>query len=115
MHAFITGASSGIGESLARAFAAAGYSLTLVARRGAELDRVVATLGGARAQTLVADLAALEGIPALVERAAAGLGPIDVLVNNAGCQIVAPTAGVAVADGERLLTLNVLAPFRLTR
>ena len=115
MHALITGASSGIGEALARAFAAAGYHLTLIARRQAELERVRASVGGVRVECLPADLAELDGIAALVDRAEAALGPIDVLVNNAGIQIVAPTDDVPVADGERLLTLNVLAPFRLTR
>jgi len=115
MHAFITGASSGIGEALARAFAVAGYDLTLVARRQAELDRVRASLEGRRVECLSADLAELDGIAPLVERAVAKLGPIDLLVNNAGIQIVAPTDDVSIADGERLLVLNVLAPFRLTR
>jgi short-subunit dehydrogenase len=115
MHALITGASSGIGEALARAFAEAGYQLTLVARRQTELERVIGTLDGRRAQALPADLATLDGIEALVERAVAGLGPVDVLVNNAGTQIVGPTEDVPLADGERLITLNVLAPFRLTR
>ena len=115
MHALVTGASAGIGEGLARALAAAGYDLTLVARRESELARVIGLLGdGRRAVPLVADLADLDAIPGVVARAAAGLGPIDVLVNNAGVQIIARTEDVTVAEGERLLRLNVFAAFRMT-
>ncbi len=116
MHAFVTGASSGIGEAVVRTFARAGYDVTLVARREAELSRVAASLPeGVRHQVLVADVTELDALDDLVERAEDGLGAIDVLVNNAGLQIVAPTAEVADADAERLLRVNVMAPFRLTR
>jgi short-subunit dehydrogenase len=115
MHALVTGASAGIGEALARALAGAGYDLTLVARRQAELERLKASLDGRRVEAVPADLGELEKIDGLVARAAAALGPIDVLVNNAGIQIVARTEDVGLAESERLLTLNVLAPFRLTR
>src|SRR5687768_12418981 len=114
MHALVTGASSGIGEAIARALGAAGYDLTLVARRQAELEKLVASLGaGRRARAVTADLGELDKIDALVAGAAQALGPIDVLVNNAGVQIVAPTEDVGPAEGERLLVLNIMAPFRL--
>jgi short-subunit dehydrogenase len=115
MHALVTGASSGIGEAIARALAAAGHDLTLVARRAAELDRVAASVPDVRVEKQIADLADLEDVGALVERATAALGPVGVLVNNAGAQIVGPTEEVAPEDGERLLRLNVFAPFRLTQ
>ncbi|MBX3274958.1 MAG: SDR family NAD(P)-dependent oxidoreductase [Sandaracinaceae bacterium] len=115
MHVLLTGASSGIGEGMARVFAEAGWDLTLVARRRAELERVAASIEGrVRVNVVAADVAALDALDALVGAAEAELGPIDVLVNNAGVQIVAPTASVDPADGERLVTVNLLAPFRLT-
>ena len=115
MHAFLTGASSGIGEGMAEVFAEAGWDLTLVARREAELERVAGGLrGGGRAEIRVADVTELDALDGHLEAAEAALGPIDVLVNNAGIQIVAPTAGVAPERGERLLTVNLRAPFRLT-
>jgi short-subunit dehydrogenase len=115
-HALITGASSGIGEALAKAFAAEGYDLTLVARRRAELERVVASLvPSAKAEILVADLADLGHEAEIVARAEAARGAVDVLVNNAGVQIVHATEDVSVARSEALFTLNVLAPFRFTR
>src|SRR5687768_12618657 len=106
MHALVTGASSGIGEAIALALGAAGHDLTLVARRRAELDRVAAAIQGVRVEKLAVDLADLDNLGAVIERATAALGPIDVLVNNAGSQIVAPTEDVAVEDGEKLLRLN---------
>ena len=115
MHALVTGASSGIGEAIARALAAAGHDVTLVARRQNELERVAATIAGAKAEILAADLGDLDGLATVVSRAEAKLGPIDILVNNAGSQIVAPTEDVPATEGERLLTLNVFAVFRLTR
>lgn len=115
MHAFVTGASAGIGEAVAKELAAAGYDLTLVARREAELDRVAASLPeGVAARCVVADVSAVDELAGLVEHAQAELGPIDVLVNNAGVQIVGLTHEFAAEAGERLLTINVFAPFRLT-
>jgi short-subunit dehydrogenase len=116
MHALVTGASSGIGEGLVRALARAGYDVTLVARREAELARVAASLpSSAKHHVLAADVSELERLDALIARAEDALGPLDVLVNNAGLQIVAPTLEVDPSEAERLLTVNVLAPFRLTR
>lgn len=113
MHALVTGASSGIGEGIARVFARAGYELTLVARRKAELERIAKEIGG-RSHVIAADVAKLDGLAGVIAEAEDALGPIDVLINNAGLQIVAPTMDVSPEDGERLITVNVLAPFRLT-
>lgn len=115
MHALVTGASSGIGEGIAKQLAAAGYDLSLVARREAELERVVRELPGeVEARVVVADLLERESLAALVAEAEAALGPLDVLVNNAGVQIVQRTDEVEVEAGERLLQVNVFAPLRLT-
>ncbi len=115
MHVLVTGASSGIGEGIARVFAQAGYDVTLVARREAELARVAGELPTTVEHAIeVADVTELDGLDALLGRAEERLGPIDVLVNNAGVQIVAATESVDPAAGERLFAVNVLAPFRLT-
>lgn len=116
MHALITGASSGIGEGLAKAFGAAGYDLTLVARRATELERVADAIGSkVKIAILPFDLSDLAGIPDLVRQAEAANGPIDVLLNNAGVQICDATMAHDVEAGERLVTLNLFAPLRLTR
>jgi short-subunit dehydrogenase len=114
MHVLVTGASSGIGEGIARVFAKAGYDVTLVARRKAELERIAGELEGVKRHVIAADVMELDKLAGVIAEAEDALGPIDVLVNNAGLQIVAPTPSVDPEAGERLFTVNVLAPFRLT-
>jgi short-subunit dehydrogenase len=115
MHALLTGASSGIGESLAIEMAKAGYDLTLVARRKEKLEEVAAKCGD-KIKTYIhpQDLSELESIEELVTKAIEANGPIDVLINNAGVQIVGRTEEVKIADAEWLLRVDVQAPFRLT-
>jgi short-subunit dehydrogenase len=114
MHVLITGASSGIGAALAHAFAAQGASVSLVARRE---DRLRALAQSLKVETHVgvADLSDPTRCEAMVDAAVAALGPVDVLVNNAGVQVIAPTAAVDVERGEMSLRLNVFSPLRLTR
>ena len=77
----ITGASSGIGEAIARAVAALGAEVGLIARRVEPLANLANELGGSYRSADVADLA---GAAAAVEELAADLGGVDALVNNAG-------------------------------
>lgn len=114
MHVLLTGASTGIGEGFARAMSRRGWRLSLVARRKDELERVAASLADrAACRILPADVSRLEDLEGLVRDAEAGLGPIDVLVNNAGIEIIGSTLEVPIADGEKLLAVNLLAPLRL--
>lgn len=113
MHVFITGASSGIGEALAREFHKRGGSVSLVARRKQKLDAVVGELGK-RSMAIEADLTNPRDAEAAIAPAEAAFGPIDVLVNNAGVQIVAAAEDTDPDAGEALLSLNVATPLRLT-
>jgi NADP-dependent 3-hydroxy acid dehydrogenase YdfG len=88
MHIAITGASSGIGAAYARHFAAKGHKLTLVARREEHLKKLARALGEANVHVAIHDLADPKQAAAWIPAAEAALGPIDVLVNNAGVQIV---------------------------
>lgn len=114
MHIVITGASSGIGASYARAFAAAGHTLTLVARRKDLLVELARSLP-VKTHVVAHDLSDLGQATSFLPAAEDALGPIDVLVNNAGVQIVGPTATVDVEAGEKLLDVDLAAPLRLTR
>ena len=115
--ALVTGASSGIGLALARAFARRGYGLVLLARDRARLDAVKAELGkayGVGVRIIAADLAA----PGAAERIFAeteGAGiPIGVLVNNAGFAEYGP---FAEKDGDAqlgMIALNISAVTDLT-
>src|SRR5579863_6838848 len=112
MHVVITGASSGIGEALARELYGAGAHVTLVARRGARLSALSDTLGAQRCRTVVCDLAN-SGTEWIDE--ADRVAPIDVFINNAGIQAAGPFARSDQEVGKRLLAVNLLAPLALTR
>jgi len=86
-HVVVTGASRGIGEALARRFAAEGAKVTLVARSGPALHGIAADIDG---DVVVADLTDDSVVDGLVERIEREHGPIDVLVNNAGVGTAVP-------------------------
>ncbi|MEE1752119.1 SDR family NAD(P)-dependent oxidoreductase [Streptomyces sp. SP18CS02] len=110
--ALVTGASYGIGADIARALAARGHDLILVARGAESLDRLAADLAavrGVRARTLPADLT--DG--ADLERVASAAYGADILVNNAGAGLGRSFERTRWADEQRMLDLNVVAPARL--
>ncbi len=107
--AVVTGASSGFGAATARALAREGFEVVLGARRADRLEKLAGELGGRWRALDVTD-------PASVEAFCAGLGPVDVLVNNAGNAF--GTESVADADEAKWLAmfeLNVLGVLRMTR
>ncbi len=114
MHIAITGASSGIGAALAREFGGAGNKITLVARRLEMMQALAAELD-AETSCHKVDLANLETCCDWVQPAEDALGPVDVLINNAGVQWVEPTLQISNKRAELLFRLNVLAPMRLIR
>ncbi len=113
----VTGASSGIGEATARAVAAKGGRVLLVARREVELARVVAEIrsAGGEASTYVCDLTDETAVKALVEQVLADHGGVDLLVNNAGRSIrrSLPASWDRMHDFERTMEINYFAPVRL--
>ncbi len=114
LHVAITGASSGIGEALAQAAAMEGARVTLVARRYELLQKIAGQFpDGARSHLATVDLTLHEQCADWIAPAEAALGPIDLLINNAGMQIVDATAGSDPAAGETLLRLNVFTPMRI--
>ncbi len=108
----ITGASRGIGEAFACAFAGAGAKVALVARTEESIRALAAELGGTAHP---ADLSDAEQVATLVSRVEDEAGPVDVLVNNAGVGI--PHAFTEGPDGDlRLVTeVNYLAAAELCR
>lgn len=113
MHVAVTGASSGIGEAMARRWLERGAVVTMVARRKSLLDAIAGGAEG-RGFAVAADLADPSQVTGWIDEAEARSGPIDVFVNNAGVQIVAPAVETAWADAQRLLQVDLLAPLALT-
>ncbi|WP_454733834.1 MULTISPECIES: SDR family oxidoreductase [Cupriavidus] len=105
----ITGASSGLGEATAHHLAAAGAFLVLAARRGDRLEALAAQIraGGGRAETVVADVSRRADVEAVVQKAVASFGRVDVMVNNAGLMAIAPLSEGKVDEWERMIDINV--------
>lgn len=108
----ITGASRGIGESLAHAFAGAGARVALVARSRDSLESVAAELGGT---VHPADLSDPTHVASLIQRVEDDGGPIDVLVNNAGIESTASFTDAPDGELRRVTEVNYLAPAELCR
>lgn len=113
-HVAITGASSGLGAALAREFSRAGAKVTLVARRRNELERLARELPG---ESFVAahDLADPSRAAGWIADAETALGPIDILISNAGFLTLGPVASFDPEEGERMINVNMLTPARLMR
>jgi short-subunit dehydrogenase len=113
----ITGAGGGLGEYIARALAAEGANLALTDLPGAPVDELAADLRsrGGRVEHSDADLARAADRARLVEWASESVGPIDVLVNNAGIEFGGPFVGTTESELEAIVTINLLAVMDLTR
>ncbi len=112
----ITGGSSGIGAGLAEAFAAAGATVGIVARRR---DRLTEVVERCRAHTpastmWVADLSEPSAVDRLAEQAVDELGGVDILVNNAGIPKRRHVTALEPATVEAVMAINYLSPVRLT-
>ncbi len=105
----VTGAGRGIGRSIALRFAEEGARVALVARTRTELEETAARIAsaGGRALAIPADVTAPGAAEDCVARAGRELGPIDVLVNNAGIFIWKPFLKLAPEDWDRVIATNL--------
>lgn len=114
--AFVTGGSRGIGAAIVRRLAADGADVAFTYVSEASRDTALALArevegGGRRARAIQADSADAAQVRQAVEQAIAELGPVDVLVNNAGIFLAGPLDAVTPDDYERTMNINVRAPF----
>jgi NADP-dependent 3-hydroxy acid dehydrogenase YdfG len=112
----VTGASSGIGEATARLLAGAGAAVALGARRADRLEQLAAEIerDGGRAIAVEADVSKEEEARALIDRAGAELGRLDVLVNNAGVMLLGPIQDADTSEWRRMVEVNLLGLFYCT-
>ena len=114
--AVVTGAGRGIGAATARALATAGWPVVLAARTRDQVERQAAELEarGHRARAVVCDVTSEAGVEGLAA-AAAEVGPVSVLVNNAGAAGSMPLKRTSLDDWNRLMAVNATGAFLCTR
>jgi 3-hydroxybutyrate dehydrogenase len=115
--AIVTGAASGIGKAIARSFVAEGARVAI-----ADLDHAAARAAaleidptGDRAVAVRMDVTDEAEVEAAVEEVSARFGSVDILVSNAGIQIVAPVDTFAFADWKKMLAIHLDGAFLTTR
>ncbi len=113
----ITGASRGLGVEMARRFAGERARLALAARSASDLEKVRAELEehGAKAIAVPADVSDLESLRAMLKEVESALGPVDVLVNNAGIENVFDFENTTLELIEQIVQVNLIGPLWLTR
>lgn len=111
--AVITGASSGIGAAISRAFAAAGVKTVLAARSADKLSAVAEDIEARGGTALVCrtDVTSEAQVVALFKRSMAAYGRVDILINNAGLADHIPTVELSLADWQRSIDTMLTGPF----
>jgi NAD(P)-dependent dehydrogenase (short-subunit alcohol dehydrogenase family) len=113
--ALVTGGSGGIGYMIAEGLTLAGVEVWICSRKEAEIDAAAARLlEFGKCHAIVADLGKSEGVQTVADKVLAA-GPLHILVNNAGATWGAPIEEFPRSGFEKVLTLNVTAPFELTK
>jgi NAD(P)-dependent dehydrogenase (short-subunit alcohol dehydrogenase family) len=116
--AIVTGASRGIGRSIAEVFAREGAAVVICGRKQETLDRVAAELEGlaGRVAPIACHVGRAEDLERLVDAATSEFGHIDILVNNAGTNIAqGPAVEMTDAQFDKMVEINLKSAYRLTR
>jgi 3-oxoacyl-[acyl-carrier protein] reductase len=115
--ALVTGATEGIGRAIAFALGLAGWQVGVCARTAPKLESLLAELAaaGIRAAGRPCDVADPAQVEALVAHVTTALGPVDVLVNNAGVAVLKPFAELSLAEWDAMMATNVRSLYVVTR
>ncbi len=115
--AYVTGAASGIGKEIAALFAREGAKIVIADLNKQAADAAAAELkaGGAQAIGVGVDVTVEAQVDASVEEAAKAFGGIDILVSNAGIQIVHPVEAFSFAEWKKMLAIHLDGAFLTTR
>lgn len=113
--ALITGGGSGIGAAVAAGFVAEGARVCITGRRQEKLDQQAATISGESVATFAGDVCSHDDVKAMVAATVSFGGGIDILVNNAASDVMAPITELDPDDWRRTLETNLTGPFMLMR
>jgi len=116
-HALVTGGSRGLGPYIARALVREGADVTLTARSADSLREVAEELAGnsTRVYSIAADICDDGARRNLLAEAESALGPIDILINNAGIELIVPYTSLPPDRIEAMVDTNLVAPLILSR
>ena len=115
--ALVTGAGKGIGKAVAIALANEGVHVGLIARTQKDLDEVAEAIKllGVKVATSTADISNIEEVNAAVEKIKIALGPIDILINNAGTGTFGKFLELEPAVWENMIKVNLFGVYYTTR
>jgi 3-oxoacyl-[acyl-carrier protein] reductase len=115
--ALVTGAGKGIGRAAALALAAEGVHVGLLARTESDLQTLADEIAklGVKTSSAVADVADRAAVEAAVAQVQQELGPIDILLNNAGIGTFAKFLEMEPADWEHIIQVNLMGTYYVTR
>ena len=116
--ALVTGGSRGIGAAIVRSLAQAGAAVAINYReRAGEANALVKSIGetGGRAIAIAADVSQSDAVAQMVKRVDSDLGPIDILINNAGIAITRGVDDLSEADFDQTIAVNLKSVFLCTQ
>lgn len=115
--AIVTGAASGIGKAIAELLASQGVSVAIADLNLAPAQAVASAIeaAGGKAMAVVMDVTSEDQVNRATDQVAAAFGSVDILVSNAGIQIVNPIENYAYADWKKMLAIHVDGAFLTTR
>jgi 3-oxoacyl-[acyl-carrier protein] reductase len=113
--ALITGASGGIGASVAKALHTAGATVAISGTRAPVLEELKSLLGSERVHVLPCNLSSAEEVEKLVPTAESAMGGLDILINNAGITRDGLAMRMKDEDWQAVLDVNLTSSFRLAR
>lgn len=115
--ALITGGNRGLGEAMAKALAAAGASVALVARDVARLQKVKAAIveSGGKAEFFAADVTNEQDVVTMCEAVKEKLGPVDILINNAGTNLRKKLTDFSLAEFRGVVDSSLISTFLVSR